>query len=271
MMGACGCWMTRLGCGVLALGVWVTSVQAQQVLLRGAAIETLGPQGRLAVGDVLIEDGKIKAIGERLPAPERGRVVDVTGSTVMPGLVDPYFVVDVPVGLRGGRTGGQSAVPEDFSVDSGAGSPTTFFKLADGFDPRVGDWGTAVRSGLTSLNLVTRGYGQSLWASPQGAGEGRWTVVVRSADGLLFTQATNQTSGLRVLREGLATPRGGPRGRTDGSAPGGPQATDSANAGSPEASDPAALWQSVRGGGAVVVVNLGNPTATLYALQELER
>jgi hypothetical protein len=274
VLGAYGGWMLRFGCGLLALSVWPDPGLAQQVLLRGAAIETLGPQGRLEVGDVLVEGGVIKAIGDRLPLPERGRVIDLGGRTIMPGLVDPYFVVDVPVGLRGGRSGGQSAVPGDFSTDSGAGSPTTFFKLADGFDPRIGDWGTAVRSGLTSMNLVTRGYGQSLWASPQGAGEGQWTVQIRSADGLLFTQATNQTSGLRVLREGLATPRGASRGRADAAARGAPAAADSAGdsaSATPDSSQPASLWQAVRSGSAVAVVNLGNPTATLYALQELGR
>jgi hypothetical protein len=274
MIGAFGRWIARFGCGLLALGVWTAPGLAQQVLLRGATIETIGPQGRLPVGDVLVDGGIITAIGERLPLPERGRVVDLHGRTLMPGLVDPYFVIEVPVGLRGGRSSGQSALPDDFTTDSGAGSPTSFFKLADGFDPRIGDWGTAVRSGLTSLNLVTRGYGQSLWASPQGAGEGQWTVTVRSADGLLFTQATNQTSGLRVLREGLAAPRAAPRGRTDGQARGGPAAADSgteSGSAPPGAAEPALLWQSVRSGDAVAVVNLGNPTATLYALQELSR
>jgi len=39
-------------------------------------------------GDVLVCGSRIADVGERLEAPEGARVVDVPGSTIMPGLIE---------------------------------------------------------------------------------------------------------------------------------------------------------------------------------------
>ncbi len=39
-------------------------------------------------GTVLVEDGKIKAVGQNIPAPQNAQVVDASGCWVMPGLID---------------------------------------------------------------------------------------------------------------------------------------------------------------------------------------
>ena len=39
-------------------------------------------------GTVLIEDGKIKAVGERIEFPHDAQVIDAAGCWVMPGLID---------------------------------------------------------------------------------------------------------------------------------------------------------------------------------------
>ena len=39
-------------------------------------------------GTVLIEDGKIKAVGERIEIPHDAQVIDAAGCWVMPGLID---------------------------------------------------------------------------------------------------------------------------------------------------------------------------------------
>ncbi|WP_225047226.1 dihydroorotase [Lacticaseibacillus kribbianus] len=41
-------------------------------------------------GDILIQDGRITALGEHLAAPADARVIDAAGATVMPGLVDVH-------------------------------------------------------------------------------------------------------------------------------------------------------------------------------------
>ena len=39
-------------------------------------------------GTVLIEDGKIKAVGEKIEIPHDAQVIDASGCWVMPGLID---------------------------------------------------------------------------------------------------------------------------------------------------------------------------------------
>lgn len=46
-------------------------------------------------GTVLLENGKIKAVGERIRVPKDAQIVDATGKTVMPGLVDPHCHVGI--------------------------------------------------------------------------------------------------------------------------------------------------------------------------------
>ena len=69
------------------------------VLLTAAAlIDGTGAPPRVV--DILIEDGRIAAIGEEIEAPETARVLDLEGSWVAPGLVDAH----VHVGTTPGST-----------------------------------------------------------------------------------------------------------------------------------------------------------------------
>ncbi len=61
------------------------------VLLRGGTVVTVDPDDRVLVGDVLIEGGRIKAIGKNVQATPGTRVVDVTGSIVCPGFVQAHI------------------------------------------------------------------------------------------------------------------------------------------------------------------------------------
>ncbi|WP_374764444.1 dihydropyrimidinase [Yunchengibacter salinarum] len=46
--------------------------------------------------DVLVEGGKITAVGEKLDAPSDARVVDAAGAYVMPGGIDPHTHMQLP-------------------------------------------------------------------------------------------------------------------------------------------------------------------------------
>jgi len=60
------------------------------VAIVGGTVLTLGPQGEIANGTVLIRDGKIAAVGRELNVPEGAIVVDAKGRYVMPGIVDTH-------------------------------------------------------------------------------------------------------------------------------------------------------------------------------------
>ena len=62
---------------------------AASILLRGATIMTAaGPT--LERGDVLVQDGRISAIGAHLVAPPGVEVIDVAGRWITPGIIDPH-------------------------------------------------------------------------------------------------------------------------------------------------------------------------------------
>ena len=58
------------------------------VLVRGATIWTSGPEGLLENADLLVVDGKIKAVGNNLDAPSDALVIEGEGKHVTPGLID---------------------------------------------------------------------------------------------------------------------------------------------------------------------------------------
>jgi imidazolonepropionase-like amidohydrolase len=60
---------------------------APATLIQNAVVLT-GTGSRLEHGDVLIEDGKIAAVGTGLSPPAGARIVDAKGRTVTPGIID---------------------------------------------------------------------------------------------------------------------------------------------------------------------------------------
>jgi cytosine/adenosine deaminase-related metal-dependent hydrolase len=64
----------------------MTDPVGSRTLLRGAIIVTCDAKSRIVRGDILIEKGRITAIGKAKP-PSGARVVDVTDRIVLPGLV----------------------------------------------------------------------------------------------------------------------------------------------------------------------------------------
>lgn len=69
-------------------GVTETIPTEPAVLFRGATVWTSGPQGTLKNADVLIVDGKIREVGEKLQPPKNCKVIDVKGKHLSAGLID---------------------------------------------------------------------------------------------------------------------------------------------------------------------------------------
>lgn len=59
----------------------------QRLLLKNAKIYTMGEPGVLEKGMILVKDGKIEQVGREISAPPDARSLDLTGKTVIPGLV----------------------------------------------------------------------------------------------------------------------------------------------------------------------------------------
>jgi imidazolonepropionase-like amidohydrolase len=61
----------------------------QDLALRGGTVLTI-TQGVIENGTVLIQNGKITAVGKDVSIPSEVRVIDVTGRYVMPGVIDSH-------------------------------------------------------------------------------------------------------------------------------------------------------------------------------------
>ncbi|HUK64084.1 MAG TPA: amidohydrolase family protein, partial [Dongiaceae bacterium] len=64
--------------------------QPAAVLVRHATVWTAGPQGTLADADLLVQAGRIAAVGHALAAPRDAVVIDGTGLHVAPGIIDEH-------------------------------------------------------------------------------------------------------------------------------------------------------------------------------------
>jgi imidazolonepropionase-like amidohydrolase len=63
-------------------------VSADTVAIVGGKVVTLGPAGTIENGTVLIQDGRIRAVGANLAVPADARRIDASGKVVTPGLLD---------------------------------------------------------------------------------------------------------------------------------------------------------------------------------------
>ncbi len=68
--------------------------QDRPVVLRGATIHTV-TNGVIQNGSIVMDRGKITAIGTNVTVPPGARVVDVTGKHIYPGLIDAYSSVGI--------------------------------------------------------------------------------------------------------------------------------------------------------------------------------
>ncbi|HRK63239.1 MAG TPA: hypothetical protein PLN53_02545, partial [Terricaulis sp.] len=75
----------RLLVAFLAALSFAAPAAAQTVLIRDGRVVTNGAPGIIEGGDVLIVDGRIRAVGANVAAPAGARVIEAQGRFVTPG------------------------------------------------------------------------------------------------------------------------------------------------------------------------------------------
>jgi N-acetylglucosamine-6-phosphate deacetylase len=110
---------------------------AGKVMVKGATIWTLAAQGTLRDADLLVENGKIAAIGRNLAVPADARVVDGKGMHITPGLIDCHS----HTGISGG-------------VNEGTQACTAEVWIGDVIDPTDINWYRQLSGGLTAANQL---------------------------------------------------------------------------------------------------------------------
>lgn len=225
------------------------SLKAQRTLaIAGATIETASKAGTLENATILIKNGQIVGVGNDIKIPVSAQIVDASGKTIIPGIVDPYYVVAI------GRNTTQAATRtivfngRVFTIrGSTQAVATTFARVSDGLDLQAVNWQPAIRSGITTLHVVTGGYAQSMIASPTTASSSGFGVGKVDSDGRILVTVSNDTKSLGVLRNNLKPPA--PRSGQE-----------------PAAASPVApQWAAIREGKSPVFVNVNTASAILYA------
>ena len=93
---------------MMEYGVSAIPEQPAAVVVRNATVWSQGPQGRMENADLLIEAGKVVAVGPDLDAPRGAVEIDATGKHVTPGLIDPH----IHSGVSSVNESGFAIVPE---------------------------------------------------------------------------------------------------------------------------------------------------------------
>jgi imidazolonepropionase-like amidohydrolase len=111
----------------LALAGLPHALPAETLAITGATIHTMGPQGTIQNGILLIEDGKIRDVGTTLAIPAGVRRIDARGKVVTPGLFDSFSQLGI-VEINAVE-GSEDASVEDDRI-------TAAFNVADALNPR---------------------------------------------------------------------------------------------------------------------------------------
>ena len=113
----------------------------KEILIVNGKVLTMGPQGTIENGQVLLRSGKIAAVGTNLDVPE-AEILDAKGGYVLPGLIDAHChigIYETAIGFPG-DDGNETSDPV-----------TPQIRALDGIYPLDPEYGVAVRSGVTTV------------------------------------------------------------------------------------------------------------------------
>ena len=105
-------------------------------VIQNATILTV-TRGTIQKGSILIRDGRIAAVGERVSVPAGATVIDASGRFVMPGIIDAH-----------------SHIAVEGSVNEGSVSVSSMVGVEDVLDPEDVDIYRALAGGVTTSNVL---------------------------------------------------------------------------------------------------------------------
>lgn len=292
-------------CAAVCLGMLMLSgwCRAEEWVIENVTVHTVSDKGTLKQASVLVRDGKIVEVADKVNVPLTAKRIDGSGKHLMPGLVGVFYPIDAsePTSVE---TRTVTVGRRTFTVPGRP--PTTnmsFVILSEKLALDSIDWNLPTRIGITTTQLIAPGYCQTAIAQP---GKDRYTTEYVVPKGQLAVTVTNSAQSLDVLRNNLrergATPSsdtptmgsrggfggfGGPRGGRGGPGGGGPVggpsggtggAPSSTNAAPATPATPAApveltpeqkLWKEVRDGERTLWVNVNNAATILHVTKIL--
>ncbi len=149
---------------VTGLSAWVVPMRAadnpeRAIVIRGATILTM-THGTIEGGSVVIEKGKITAVGKDVQTPAGAEVIDARGKYILPGLVDPhshlgvYSLPELSANSDGNEMTGDieaqvrsedSINTDDPEIPRAVSGGVTLVQVLPGSGNNIGGWATVVK------------------------------------------------------------------------------------------------------------------------------
>src|SRR3954468_16630027 len=151
--------------GVAAFTAATFAARAEPILIRNATVLTV-TKGTVQNGNVLIQNGKIAAIGKNISAPSDATVVDATGKYLMPGIIDCHSHTAVEGGVNEGTVSDSSMVniqdvidPSDINIYRGLAGGLTVSNVLHGSANAIGGQTEVIklRWGKTAKEMAFEG------------------------------------------------------------------------------------------------------------------
>jgi imidazolonepropionase-like amidohydrolase len=135
------------------------------IVIRGASILTI-THGTIKNGTVLLDKGKIQAVGVDIPIPANAEIIDAEGKYVSPGLINPHSHTGIYplLGMQGnldlseaqgnihsGIRSLDAVDTDDPEIARAVSGGVTTLQLLPGSDNNIGGWTTVIK-----LNGATR-------------------------------------------------------------------------------------------------------------------
>ena len=125
--------------------------EPQVLAIRAGKIWTV-TDGVIPDGVIIINNGKIQAVGENSEIPEGAKVLDMSDKNVMPGMIDAHCHIGLSLDIFSEMNETVSAVAADMQI-------------LDAFNPHADDVKKALRSGVTTIMLAP-GYRNPVGGQP---------------------------------------------------------------------------------------------------------
>jgi imidazolonepropionase-like amidohydrolase len=147
------------------VGAAISCSRAETILIRNATVLTV-TKGTIEGGSVLIENGKIAAIGKDVNAPADATVVDATGKYLMPGIIDCHSHTAIEGGVNEGTVSDSSMVnikdvidPTDINIYRGLAGGLTVSNVLHGSANAIGGQTIVIklRWGKTAPEMLFEG------------------------------------------------------------------------------------------------------------------
>ena len=141
------------------------SLNAETILIRNATVMTV-TKGTMQNGSVLIENGKISAIGKNINAPADATVVDASGKFLIPGIIDCHSHTAVEGGVNEGTVSDSSMVdirdvlnPSDINIYRALAGGLTVSNVLHGSANAIGGQTVVIklRWGKTAQEMIFEG------------------------------------------------------------------------------------------------------------------